>query len=372
MTTAGPSRLRARHIGLLISFLLFVALPLMASAWYLWVRAADQYASTLGFSVHQENGASAISLLSGFSSFSGSSSTDTDIIHSYINSQQLVTEIDAAIDLRRVWSRPAGDVIYRFDPSGTTEDLLDYWREMVNVYYDSTTRLIEVRVLAFDPVEAQQISTLIFEKSTLMINELNAIAVEDTLRYSRDELNRSHETVIKSRQAVTAFRDKYQIVDPESDLTLQAALIGELQQQLTQAVIDLDVLRDGALPSDPRLAPLERRVRVIEERLKSERAKFGLSSTTGGLYPDMMADYERLAADREFAEASYLAARAGYEVAQADAVRKSRYLAAHVLPTLAESSRYPDRPVTLAAIGVFLFMIWSIGALLYYSLRDRR
>lgn len=351
-----------------------VALPLLISAWYLWTRAADRYASTLGFSVHQENSSSAMSLLSGLSSLSGSSSADTDIIHNYLNSQQLVSEIDAAVDLRSMWSRPGDDFVYRFDPEGSTEDLVDYWREMVNVYYDSTTRLIEVRVLAFDPLDAQKIATIIYEKSNEMINKLNDIAVEDTVRYAREELERTHEAVIKARQAMTAFRNKYQIVDPTTDIVTQSTIIGSLQQELAAALIELDLLRDGNMADDPRIPSVERRIRVIEDRIKAEKAKFGLGMEAGDgtAYADVMAEFERLAADREFAETSYMASRAAYEAAQSETSRKTRYLAAHIMPTLAETSRYPDRPVTLSVIGVFLFMLWSIGALLFYSLRDRR
>jgi len=64
--------------------------------------------------------------------------------------------------------------------------------------------------------------------------------------------------------------------------------------------------------------------------------------------------------------------RAAHEAARAEARRQSRYLAAHVKPTLSESSRYPERLHLLAVCSVFLFMLWSLGALIYYSLRDRR
>lgn len=357
------------------SLVVVVLLPVLVSAWYLWVRAADQYDSTLGFSVHKESGGSALSLLTGLSSLSGSSSADTDIIYTYINSQQLVTEIDAELDLRTIWSKPADDFVYGFDANGPIEDLVDYWRDMVNVYYDSSTRLIEVRVLAFDPEDAQRISQIIYEKSSAMINRLNDIAVEDTVRYAREELEKTHESVIAARQAMTVFRNRNQIVDPAADVTAQMSIVASLQQELASAMIDLDVLKDASVSDDPRLAPIERRIRVIEERIKAEKAKLGLGVETtseGEAYADVVAEYERLAADREFAETSYLAARAAYDAAQAETSRQTRYLAAHILPTLAESARYPDRPMTLGVIAVFLVMLWSIAALIFYSLRDRR
>ena len=85
-----------------------------------------------------------------------------------------------------------------------------------------------------------------------------------------------------------------------------------------------------------------------------------------------MAEYEKLAVDREFAEGAYRGARIAYEAAVAEAQRKSRYLAAHIEPKVAQSSTEPDRPWLLVMVTAMLMAGWSILALIYYSVRDRR
>ena len=59
-------------------------------------------------------------------------------------------------------------------------------------------------------------------------------------------------------------------------------------------------------------------------------------------------------------------------LAQAEARRKSRYLAAHIRPTLAETAEYPRRLVLMALVAFFSFGLWTLGVLIYYSVRDRR
>ena len=76
--------------------------------------------------------------------------------------------------------------------------------------------------------------------------------------------------------------------------------------------------------------------------------------------------------DREFAEQSYTAALSAFDGAQAEAQRQSRYLAAYIKPTLAEEAEYPQRAMLLGLTALFLTLLWSILALIYYSLRDRR
>jgi capsular polysaccharide transport system permease protein len=204
-----------------------------------------------------------------------------------------------------------------------------------------------------------------------MINNLNDIAANDNLRYATEELDRSRAEVIRARRDMTLFRNQYQIVDPESEIVAQSSILASLQQQLAENLINLDLLRDGSSAADPRIPPLENRIRVIEERIMAEKAKIG-SDAGGEVFADVLAEYERLAAERLFAENAYQAARAAYETSLAENRRQSRYLAAHVLPTLAESSEYPKRMTRLVLIAGFLSMVWAISALIVYSLRDRR
>lgn len=373
LPTASRSRLRRRHIALIGSFFIMVLLPVLVAAWYLWARAADQYSSMLGFSVHREDGASTLGLLAGISSFTSTGSTpDTDIIYNYIFSQQVVSEIQGELDLASIWSKPSGDPWYSYDTTGSIEDLLEYWKDMVSVYYDSSTRLMEVRVLAFDPDDAQRIAQAIYEKSGVMINKLNEIANEDAVAFSRKEMEETREKLIIARQEMTAFRNKYQIVDPTLDLQSQSTILSALEQELAQALIDFDLLVGTTAPDDPRMKVLDRRITVIRDRIAAERSKIGTLGSDEQSMADVVAEYERLTVDREFAEASHTAARAAYEAARAQATRQTRYLAAHVLPTRAETSRFPEREKKLATVAVFLIMLWGVLVLVFYSLRDRR
>lgn len=371
---ASPARPRRRHWGVLVSFLLMVALPAVLTAWYLWTRAADQYASRVGFSVRTEEAGSAIELLGGITEISGSSSSDTDILYEFLQSQELVAALDAELDLRSIWSRvsPDRDPVFAYRAPGTIEDLVAHWQRKVRIYYDSATGLLDLRVLAFDPGDAQAIAQAIFDASSAMINELSAIAREDAIGYARDELQQAEARLTEARVALTAFRNRTQIVDPTIDTQGQMGLVTNLQAQLAEALIELDILRETTRENDPRIAQAERLIAVIENRIAEERAVLGTSGPGGGAFADLVGEYERLVVDQEFAEQAYTAALATFDAARNEARRQSRYLAAHVRPTLAESARYPERLLLLSMITLFAFLIWAVIVLVGYSLRDRR
>lgn len=376
---APVARPRRRHWLVVLSFVFMVLLPSALAGFYLWSRAADQYASYVGFSVRTEEVSSAIELLGGMTQLSGSSSSDTDILYKYLQSQELVAKLDRELDLRAIWSKadPAVDPVFAYHPPGTIEDLTEYWGRMVKVYYDSASGLLDLRVNAFTPEDATMVARAIFRESSNMINALSTIAREDALRYAREELAEAVERLKVARRTVTEFRNLNQLVDPRANIQGQMNLINTLQNQLAAALIELDLLSGTAGSNDPRALQTQRKIDVIQNRIEQERRKLGDSAAPGEAsgpegYAELIGEYESLAVDREFAEQSYRAALAAYDAAQAEARRQNRYLAAHVKPTTAERAEYPQRLMQLGLISLFLFLAWAIIVLVAYSLKDRR
>ncbi|MEO0465144.1 MAG: sugar transporter [Pseudomonadota bacterium] len=366
---------RPRHRLIALSFIIVVLLPAWVTTFYLHARAQDQYASTLGFVVRQEEVNSAMELLGGLSQFSGSSSSDTDILYEFIQSQQLVSQIDARLDLRTFYSRYADvDPFFALDPESSIEDLVSYWSRMVRLHYDIGSGLIELQVRAFDPREAQIIAQAIFDDSAAMINELSAIARDDATRYTREEMEQSVERLKDAREAMAQFRSETRIVDPQADVQGQMGLINNLQQQLASALIEADLLAEITGEGDPRIQQASRRIAVIRDRIAEERGKFVLGGDAGSAddYVRVLSEFERLTVDREFAEQAYLAALSAHDSALAEAQRKSRYLAAYITPTLPEEALYPQRLIIASVCTAFLLMIWAIGVLVFYSIKDRR
>ncbi|GGX70575.1 hypothetical protein GCM10007385_44530 [Tateyamaria omphalii] len=325
--------------------------------------------------MRSEEQSSAVELLGGITDLSGSSSSDTDILFSYLTSQELVSKVNDRVDLSAIWSRVSvrQDPVFAYDPEGTIEDLLGHWESKVNIVYDSGTRLMELRVMAFDPADAQAVAQAILDESTEMINQLSAIAREDAIKYSRDELEVSIERLKDARLALTQFRNRTQIVDPSIDTQNQMGVLVTLQQQLADSLIELDLLSDTTRSDDPRISQANRRVEVIQSRIEAERQKLGLGTRGEGdvVFADLVGEYESLIVDREFAETAYTTALAAYDGAVAEARRQSRYLAAHVQPTLAQKAEYPERLWTTMLIALFSFLSWGIVCLVFYSLRDR-
>lgn len=369
--------MRRRHFGLMLSFLVLVIAPLFVIATYLYTLAQDQYAANTGFTIRAEEGGAATDLLGGLANFAGGNAkADGDILYEFITSRDMVQRLNARFDLVAHYAAPYGvDPVFALNPDASMEDLVGHWQNVVRVSYTQSSGLIDVEVLAFDPQTSLTIAAAIIEESQILINELNEQVRADAMRYAEADLSAAIIRLRQAREALTEFRTRTQIVDPASDIQGRTGVLNNLQQQLAEALIDYDLLSENtANPNDPRLVQAQRRIEVIRGRIRLERLNFVTDDVgVGGEdYPTLMAQFEGLTVDREFAEQSYRAALTALDVARTNSARQSRYLAVYIRPSLAESAGFPRRSSIIGLAFLFLTLGWAILALVYYSIRDRQ
>ena len=371
--TVSHAQMRPRHYGVIALFILCVVVPTISYSWYLWTRAAAQYESNVGFGSRTEEAPSTFDFLGALGGSTQSGSKDMDILNQFIVSQELVAKIDADLDLKTIYSKHPNDPLNAFDADGTIEDLVAYWQRMVLINYDTTTGLMNLRVFAFDPQDARRIAVTVLTESTAIINQLSKTAQEDTTRYSKDALAATEQKLTQARLAVLDFQVKNNIVDPSNVVANQLSVVSTLNQQLATAQIEFDMLAGTVPAGDPRIATLTRRLDVIRNRIAQEQAKVGAAADSNSPgFAQLMADFERLKVEQDFAQQAYLSALATHDQALTEAQQKTRYLATYVAPTLAEAPTAPNRPLAAALTALIGFLIWAISVLTYYALRDRR
>lgn len=373
------SRAGFRVSGLLLSLIFLVVVPICATGWYLWARSVDYYVSEVGFSVRSEETQAPTDFFGSLTQFTTNSAKDSDILYEFIQSQELVQTLDRKLNLRDIYARDyAIDPVFSLAPSATIEELVRHWRRVALVNYVPSTGLLEVQIRASDPDTAQIIARSVFEECSLMINRLSAIARSDATHYANADLNDAVDQLKSARQAVTKFRSRTQIFDPAADIQVQMGLLNSLQQKLGEELISYDLLVETTRTNDPRILAAEQRIGAIRKRIAQERRKFGLGgnlnedTASGNDYATMVTEYERLKVDQEFSQQKYTAALTNVDLAKAEAQRKTRYLAAYVQPTLAESPLYPRRILIFSVTGLILMISWAILGLIVVSLRDRR
>lgn len=375
------AQLRRRKLTL-ISFVLMVLLPLAAVASYYFAVAADRYSVEAKFAIRSPGASSPSDFLGMVASVSTATSTGTDsyIVVDFIESRDLVDRLEEKIDLRAIYDTPLADPLMRLDSTSTKEDLVDYMARMVSVYYDTSSQILTLEVQAFTPEGAQTVSAAILEICDELVNKISEKIRQDTMRSAETEVARVEAVLDDHRRALAAFRDAQQDIDPAASVGSQMQLLGALEAELASARARLQSLTGFLNDDAPSVRILRGQIEAMEEQLEVQRARLGsgdLPDTPGGAVDDAatslsdrVGTYEDLAVDLEFLQQAYFTALASREAARIEAGRAQRYLAAFVQPSLPEKALYPNRALNTLIFGCFALMLWAMGLMMVYVIRE--
>ncbi len=370
-----PRRARNRHAGLRASFVLCVLLPLVAAGVYFATIATDRYAATAGFAIRGIDtgaGVDGIGALTGLAS-SGSTTSDSYIVLSYLGSRQLLEELDARLDLRGAYAGADVDLLSRLRPDASVEDFVAHWNRRIHTAFDPASGIITVEVQAPDPDHARAIASAVLTLTQSLINDLSATARGDALRFAQEEVAVQETRLRDALAAIRNFRAAEQSVDPAAAAALDIELIARLESQLADVNTRISALRQSLDADAPSLVALRREAEALDVQITARRDAIGTAAPGQGGQRDMtrqLALYEELEVDRGLAQQGYASALVSLEQARRDADRQQRYLAIHQHPQTAETAQYPRSLRNMLVLAFGLVAAWGIGALLTYSVRD--
>jgi capsular polysaccharide transport system permease protein len=401
------SRVLKKRPWLTLSVLACVALPTFVAALFYIFIAADRYVSEARFAVrsNEAQAADALGMITGLPS--SATVSDSYIVADYIESRDMVIELEKRLPLREMYRSDDADYFSRLGGEVTLEDLVAYWQSRIDVYYDSTKSTIAVEVQAFAPGDAERIAGEIVDITRRLVNDLSAQARRDAVEFAASEVMRAELRVRGAREDMLEFRLTHNELDPtqsaEATLTLAAELKGERSRLASQLASLTGYLSDDA-PSiqmlKSRIAALDGEVASIEGRISHaspDPAPAGEDTIRGaiesesfdpnadasaaervtaesGASSDAMAnvvgDYQELLLNQEFAEKAYTAAMGSLERARTEASRNQSYLAIYAKPVAADAALYPNRFLAVLIVLIISATLWATGAFAVLTVKD--
>jgi BexC/CtrB/KpsE family polysaccharide export inner-membrane protein len=373
----GP-RKRRRPDGLLrrvpLAFLLVVALPTLLTVFYYAVLAAPRYVSEAQFVVRAQGqqapatGGLGLALESvGLST----AATDAYIVHEYMTSRDGLAELNQRIDVERVLAKAPLDIVERYPrpfEGRSDEDLHQAFQRFLTVGYDSTNGISTLRVEAFSREDARAMAEGLLAGGEALVNALNARAERDAIAAAAGRREAALARLAEAQAAMTTFRTREGIVDPEVTVSESAQLTGTLVTTLAQLRAERAQIAAEA-PQSPQLASLDNRIAAFERQLAAERAR--LTGQAGSLAAKV-GTYQSLMLNQEIADRELAAATAALLSAQQAADRQKLYLERISGPSEPDRATEP-KPFrgTLLVLATML-LIYGLGWLIWSGVREHR
>lgn len=369
----GPVQARPRRAARLASlgwrakgFVTIVVLPSVLAAIYYGLIASPVFISEAKFTIQGDQPApgSAIEL----ALFGTSGGEDALIVREYVRSHGLVGRLGERIDLRAVYGDPAIDRLQRLPEGASDEELASYFSAMVELGFEPESSVTTLRVHAFRPDDARRIAGAIMELSEELVNGLSQRVSEDMLGFAEAQLARAENRVSNARKAITAYRDRTEALDPTREAGAILGIIGDLEAKLAQERAELMELRSFLREDSARIAAIKARIGALASQIVEERAR--LTGKQGSRLSEVVANYEELQLELEFAQNVYTTMLAALESARAEVQKQQKYLIRVVAPNLPDEALEPDRLIGILTVVMGSLLTYGIGALVLAAVRE--
>ncbi len=342
----------------------------LLAAGYLFLCAKDRYVSEAQFSVVVEE-QSGIDMAEGLGALLGGASSggsDTQAVIGFIQSADLLLEVEKQFGLVEHFSAPKRDWIFRMGVEDSLEDRLEYYRKKIAAQYNMTTGLVDLQVQSYSPELSLEVARYVLSATEAFINEQNQAIAQEQLEFAKSELVRAHEVVKTEEKALLNFQNTHNMIQPEALIAAQMEAIQALRLQKIQKEIEVATLKASS-PKSPMLAALGRTVLELGAEIKRQEA--ALAGEDQQKLNTLHAAFKELELNLGFAVQLRKGAEILLESARADASSNSRFFSVIQNPYLPEEEVAPRRwYLLLSTIFLTLLSVVMVQALIK-SVLDR-
>ncbi|WFU10125.1 capsule biosynthesis protein [Rhizobium sp. CB3090] len=362
----------------LLSFLLIVILPFLASSIYYVFIASDQYVAEARFAVRALSGTSSDDKGDGSGGSDGaagllnmrSASQDAYVVTSFIHSTEILKRIGEKLDYRSMFARQDADFLSRFRSSQSDEEFLNYWENHVSAYIDVSSGIITLKVRTFTPDDSVKLSNAIIQESESLINELSQRARNDIVQSMQADVEKSGKAYNDTLAALNQFQHQSGLLSPETQAKDSSALLTGLLAQKLEFETRLFVMKQSHAEGSPTYQQLTLALQSLDAQIDKKKAE--LTGPENASLAKALLEYSKLDTNRMIAEKLYEASQKNYDAVLAEALRKTLYLAVFVKPALPDEAEFPHRITTPLIILLGLAVLWTTLSLIWASVEDHR
>lgn len=354
------ARRRRKGLRLILRLWLFVVLPTAISAWFLWFQASDLYLSKASFVV-QSAGASGAPSISGggiLGMLSGGASSvyDPIAVQTYIQSRDMLEQLDAEFGWIEEFQSPELDFVHRLDEETSFEDAYDLYQDMVTVSFDPTEGILEMSVIAPTSAEAYAFSSAIIHHAEDMVDELSNRIRADATEAANRNLADANARLRAAQQREAEVRKQLDTFSVQGEFESELSIIAGMEVKLEEMKGNLASLKRITRDTDPRVTRLEAQIETLRDQINARRARVTGSSQQGARsLADINAELSRAQLDVKAGMTIFTAALEAQQLALAQAARQHRYLSVIAEPSMPDESNYPNK-LQLTALAFLCFL----------------
>ncbi|MGR5254326.1 lipopolysaccharide biosynthesis protein [Vibrio astriarenae] len=354
-------------------FVAFVVLPTLLFTFYQVFWASDRYESQAKVTVQQPDGTAtmdaSMAILSGLG-VSNTTTSDTELIKTYIYSNDMLQYLEREIDLRTHYSDSSIDIFSRFGSDDSQEALLEYYLKHVLVEVNDKSGVVSIYTQAFSPDFAENLATKIVERSEWYVNSIGHQLAEAQLEFIRGEHQLVEDKLKQAQADLLTFQQRYHLLDPTAEGMAMQQITYQLEGQISAKEAELKGLNALMSDSAPRVLAVKNEINALRKQLDKERGRLAQAGDDARPVSEIMATFTDYKIQVELALQAYTSSQVSLEKSRIEAYRQLKYLVVVETATLPQESKYPEVFYNVSLFAILAIMLFVIGRIIQATVRE--
>lgn len=354
-------------------FLALVVLPTLLFAFYQIVWATERYESQAKVTVQQPDSTAtmdaSMAILSGLG-VSNSSTSDTELIKTYIYSNDMLKYLEKEVDLRSHYTNSDIDVFSRFKEDGSQEELLDYYLKHVTIDINDKSGVVSIYTQAFTPEFSQQLANKIVKRAEWYINSIGHQLAQAQLTFIRGEHELVENKLNKAQAELLTFQQRYHLLDPTAEGAAMQQIAYQLEGLISTKETELKGLRHVMSANAPRVVATQNELNALRAQLNNERERLAQTGEESLPVSEIMAKFADYKIKVELALQAFTSSQVSLEKSRIEAYRQLKYLVVVEDATLPQDSKYPDVFYNISLFAILAAMLFAIGRIVQSTIRE--
>lgn len=352
--------------------LLAIALvtTLLAALYWLFI-ASDRYVSEARVVIQRTDlpGGQTMDFASLLGGANSGSRSDQLLLREHLMSVDLLTKLDAKLDLRGHYSNSRRDPLSRlWFEDASIEWFHRHYLSRVSVNLDEYAGVLVIQAQAYDPRMAQAIASQLVQEGEQTMNRLAHQLAQAQVQFLEQQVASLHQRVLQTRRAVLDFQDKKGLVSPQASAESITAIVARLESQRAELQTQRSALQAYLVPQHPSIVLLDQQITAIQQQIAQEQNK--LASAGGKTLNRTVEAFQRLEMEASFAQDVYKTALIALEKGRVEATRTLKKMSLLQAPSLPEYPLQPNRFYNLLVFAIVALLMAGVMHLLLAIVKD--
>ncbi len=353
-------------------FFYVVFIPFMIFSVYQNLLAKDRFVSDASIVVQNiGSGEQSLGLSALLTGVSGNTTNDLLVIKEYIQSSDMMEEVDKKISILNHWNK-APDLLYKLWTPEYREKALDYYRSKVKAKINTESGSLQIIVETFDAQTSKNMLDMIVKKSEDFVNKNAHLSANEQLNFVKQKIQEDKNYLDQIRKDMLTFKNDQKILTPGMELEQKTKKIIGLEEEKFKIEQDLALKRNYLSEESPQIISLKNLLSQIANKIENEKIKQNNSNKSERTLNHIADEYKMIEQELNIRSEAYKGAVISYEKLKIEVSRKLKQVILITQPKVADYPIYPERFLSVFYFLIIQLVIFGILSLLKGIIKEHK